>query len=587
MLPVSPSEVTAWLPAVLQNLVASSLYSLLGQVLRLGRSRYPGEGTEEKIRKRLAAVALEAIVGSGPLADGSADELRSFLSSPEAQTVVRQIYSYRLTEGKNGGVDGIRTEFSRLLQGRVQGADDKLSRSLFKVILDVCDDALGAAVEKGSMAALDAKQTFMHRMLLDELAAINSNVELLSHKPDIAGILEFERRYREQVSSRHDSIQPPHLDRHKKYPIDSLYVVPRLTPYHSKEPAWALRHTDLVHIIKKEQLLSTVRRAVLLGNPGAGKSTFAQKVCHDLATGLVGDRQVSPILVVLRDYGAQKKEHNCSILQFIETRAAAWYQVSPPTHAFQYLLLNGRAMVIFDGLDELLETSYRREIGDDIELFCNLYPSTSVVVTSRVVGYEQAPLDARRFRTYRLVDFDDAQVQEYALKWFSTDETTPTEKQSKKARAFLSESRSVPDLRSNPLMLALMCNIYLGEDFIPSNRPEVYKKCALMLFDRWDRSRRIDTAYGFENQLSPIMTHIAHWLYANPILQSGVTQEQLVKECAKYLHKRRYESVDRTDKVIMLRQSNVSSRHNNMLSPFMVERVVVASEPYAPRGHHR
>ena len=538
------SGVTGWTPAILQGLIANSLYSLLGHAGRLIRVR--GHGTDAAIKKSIASSGLEAIVGFGPLGAGSADQLKEFLASPETEAVLRQIYSFRLTEGKNGGLESIRSEFSRLLQGRVPGADDKLSRSLFKVILGICDDALNAALEDSTFSALEAKSVFRHRILADELAALAHNVELLSAKPNIAEILEFEERYREQVASRHDSISPPHLDRQKKFPIDALYVAPNLTRYVDRQHLWHHRPQD---VIKTDQMLSWMQRAVLLGNPGAGKSTFALKLCHDLSTSsTLAGRRVSPILVVLRDYGAQKKDHNISIVQFVVGRSDSWYQITPPARAFEYLLLNRRAVVIFDGLDELLETSYRREIGDDIEAFCNLYPSTPVIVTSRVVGYEQAPLDPRKFEPFRLADFDDEQVGEYASKWFATDENSTPDQQRKRTQAFLNESRSVPDLRSNPLMLALMCNIYLGEDFIPTNRPDVYKKCALMLFDRWDRSRRIHTGYGFENQLSPIMTQIAHWLYSAPALQSGVTEQQLIQECAKYLHARRYEQFEEAEK---------------------------------------
>src|SRR6185295_826459 len=62
-------------------------------------------------------------------------------------------------------------------------------------------------------------------------------------------------------------------------------------------------------------------RGVLIGDPGGGKSTFCQKLCYDLATAserLVGQRKLIPILVVLRDYGAAKKHHPCSLLEFIE-----------------------------------------------------------------------------------------------------------------------------------------------------------------------------------------------------------------------------------------------------------------------------
>ena len=114
-------------------------------------------------------------------------------------------------------------------------------------------------------------------MLLDELAAIKNNLELLSSKPNIPEILDFEKRYRDQVAIRHDSISPPHLDRQKKFPIDSLYVAPNLARYAGSVRQWTFRHQELV---KTDQLLSTIHRSVLLGDPGAGKSTFALKLCQ-------------------------------------------------------------------------------------------------------------------------------------------------------------------------------------------------------------------------------------------------------------------------------------------------------------------
>jgi len=44
------------------------------------------------------------------------------------------------------------------------------------------------------------------------------------------------------------------------------------------------------------------------------------------------------------------------------------------------------------------------------------------------------------------------------------------------------------------------------------------------------------------------MTHIAHWLYSNPGLQSGVTEKQLIQECATYLYPRRYEHFEDAEK---------------------------------------
>ncbi len=51
------------------------------------------------------------------------------------------------------------------------------------------------------------------------------------------------------------------------------------------------------------------------------------------------------------------------MLDWLESVCDAPYGVAAPQGALEYLLLNGRALVIFDGLDELLDTSLRREVG--------------------------------------------------------------------------------------------------------------------------------------------------------------------------------------------------------------------------------
>lgn len=289
----------------------------------------------------------------------------------------------------------------------------------------------------------------------------------------------------------------------------------------------------------------------MLGNPGGGKSTCTQKFCYDLVTQysdrLLNGRQVTPILVILRDYGAKKKEVNCSLLEFIELTAKTKYQLQPPEGAFAYLLLNGRVSLIFDGLDELTETSYRQEIRNDVELFGNLYPSVPVLVTSREVGYKEAPLDESKFEVYRLAPFEDKQVKEYVTKWFAIDKDLTKEQQQEKVAAFLTESKNLTDLRSNPLMLGLMCNIYKGEGYIPRNRPDVYAKCAEMLFERWDRGRNIllpDLVKDIESKIKPLMMYLANWIYADESLQSGVTEKRLIEKAADYLGEKRFEDRD-------------------------------------------
>lgn len=466
--------------------------------------------------------------------------LNGFLTSPEVESIVRQIYAASIVgKGQERHIEAIKDEFvislAIYIDVSVQAAEP-VAGSIFIAIFRECENQLSNAVSQNVLSAHEAKSSARYMRLLGEIAAVKKNLDFLraEAKPDVAAFILFEERYRAQVGSRHWFIQPPHLETARKVAIDELYVTPTFVSVPTRKRAESQQ-------VSLDEFLATAHRAVLLGNPGGGKSTFALKLCHDLAAKydkrIFRQQLVTPILVILREYGGQKKTDHCSILQFIESQSASRYQLPVPPGAFEYLLLNGRVIVEFDGLDELLDTSYRQEISNDVESFCNLYPSVPVLVTSREVGYEQAPLDPKQFQLLKIAPFDDEQISAYVTKWFARDEDLPRPQRDRKAKAFLSESELAPDLRTNPLMLGLMCNLYHVDGYIPRNRPEIYEKCALMLFERWDKSRGIAVPLPFDVHIRPAMQHLAHWIYSQDSLQGGVKRGVLVEETAAYLNR--------------------------------------------------
>ncbi|MBD0362528.1 MAG: NACHT domain-containing protein [Coleofasciculus sp. C3-bin4] len=540
-------------------LIGKGLTPLIAPVSRRVGRHLIGEEILE--RRKLNETALQPVIQKAAEAvserikcyePAEIDQICLFLTSAEAEVIVRQIYAAKLSGSQQQSFELIREEFLTSFSLYTNIPKDELqdsARLILDDLIEGCEEALQIAIDQGILSAHEAKSAFRHQIILDEIAAIQKNLDLLTapQKPDIQAILKFEEAYRQQVGERHKHITPPYIDAAQKLPINRLYVCPNFVTTSTNKG-------EERETLKMPDFLGGIYRAVLLGNPGGGKSTFTLKLCHVLATcyseRLFAGREVTPILVVLRDYGAKKKELNCSILQFIEATANSDYQIQPPPKAFEYLLLNGRAVVIFDGLDELLDTSYRQEISSDVESFCNLYPSVPVLVTSREVGYEQAPLDPDKFEIFRLAPFDEGQVQEYATKWFDVNTDLTPEQRQQKVAAFLQESQPVPDLRSNPLLLALMCNIYRGEGYIPKNKPDVYGKCAEMLFERWDKGRGIQVPLPIkeiESQIKPTMMYLAHWIYSDEALQSGVTQRKLVAKAADYLCPKRFEDRDEAE----------------------------------------
>lgn len=559
------------------GVISSGLTSLIAQLSRTGGRILIGEGflsendsVEGSSLQQLLKEAIDEIVKSEPLKGWEANEeiVCLFLLSPEAEEFVRQIYSTQLLENKKEPQKSNREKQKSLMPLRKLFSNSlslffdyypdhakpeekkfiKLTNDLFETLIKACNLALERAIYGGVLVASEARSAFRHHILLDEIAAIHRKLDYLADQQgiDIQAILTFERKYRQQFINRHKDITPPYLDTVRKFPIRRMYV----NPYFNTSSQNKLE----IKTFKMEKFLSGIYRTVLLGHPGGGKSTLSLKLCYELASRpterlFAGRKEVTPILVILREYGAEKKLRNCSILQFIEAKVNANYQIQPPPRALEYLLLSGRTAVIFDGLDELLDTSYRQEISSDVESFCNLYPSVPALVTSRQIGYEQAPLDEEKFDVFHLAPFDEDQIQEYVKRWFfvAYDELS-FDKRQQKARSFYEESAIVPDLRSNPLMLALMCNIYRGENYIPRNRPDLYEKCAMMLFERWDKSRGINVLLPFDWHVRPMMEDLAYWIYVDERLRGGVTEEELTIKSTQYLCEWLFEDYNKAKK---------------------------------------
>ncbi|GAA5531199.1 NACHT domain-containing protein [Herpetosiphon gulosus] len=467
-----------------------------------------------------------------------------FLESPEVDLVIRKIYSSSLFNDNKDIVD-LRDEFISLFMIYVgsDGSDQNDNGGyLFSLLLNNIELNLNIAIESGIISAIDAKSSIRHNIILRELKEIQRKIEdiRLYKKSDVKIINLFEEDLRKMVSVREKYIRPPFIDISRKFLIDEIYVIPNFQTTHNDD-------------ITMDELNANIHRTVILGNPGAGKSTFTQKLCFDLtekySDKMISNRLLTPVRIILRDYGEEKKVSNFSIIEYIKYISSVNYQIQAPDGAFEYLLSNGRLLVLFDGLDELVDTSYRQEISNDIETFSARYPSTPIIVTSREVGYDQAPLDEKVFDVYHLSAFAQTQVEDYVNKWFQIYTELNKDEQERKINSFLLESEGLDDVRSNPLMLALMCNIYRGENYIPRNRPDVYKKCTEMLFERWDKGRGIQVFLPMEAHLKPTMMFLAHWIYSEPKFQKGVVEDYLINKATGYLYPKKINDKDEAETI--------------------------------------
>jgi hypothetical protein len=468
------------------------------------------------------------------LSDNLARRLAGVLDGQEFQAALQELLAARLTDAPETDASAARRVLIVTLITHAADADPVADELAGYYDDQICALVARLEADDPPLLAQIRSDAYSTRMI-NVLNAIERHTAALTTRPAARTEATFLSGYRRHVIRRHGELEPPDFDRRRRVPIADIYVPTIIT----EEPApgrASVTRPGAQSAFDVYELARQLDRSVLLGDPGGGKTTAANVLMHHFA----GDPKGRvPLLVTLRNYASGHLPQR-SVVGYIEHELATFYQIPPPAGLIELLLLTGRGVVIFDGLDELLDTGLRADVTSRVEHFCAEYPLVPVLVTSRVVGYDQARLDDREFTCYRLGGFGDTEVADYARKWFRHDSAARPDD----ADTFLAESASVRDLRSNPLLLSLMCILYRGEGSLPRNRAEVYERCADLLFRRWDARRRIHQELRAEHLVEPVLRNLAWRLFARDLPQPTITELALIDATARFLQDRGFESVD-------------------------------------------
>ncbi|CAM4023900.1 NACHT domain-containing NTPase [Kibdelosporangium persicum] len=548
--------------AIVTRTVASAVGKLLG-------------GGAKTFLKRKHIARSVAEVGDPPYSErfthfitslnpGHASELAKFLATAEFSSLTMRMLIYHCTKGdidSGPARHAVEKELAMAVRLHMPSLNEPMCRETASLLVD---ESVRIASEYFAQVNLD-KDFMVRPGEIFRIAAgrivgdAERNCSIIEAVRSIARIEQFEEELKKQIAFINGKMRLPHWGTTKYVPFDSLYVQPYLVGWEEVDSAKNLglkpsavrrrrrRSEEYAHISDISQVFATTSRCVLLGDPGGGKSTLSLKTAVDICNGATSIKATVPFVVVLREFAVEFKEKRTTMTEYIKSVCRSPYEVEPPVEAVEYLLMSGRAFVIFDGLDELIDTALRVRIVDTVHAFASRYPTTQILVTSRKVGYSEAPLDPDMFPVVALSHFGTAQIEDYVRKWFNLDSSLSTAERESFPRAFMHESELVRDLRENPLMLSLMCGIYSIEGYIPRNRPEVYEKCAKMLFERWDKQRSIVIPLPFDAHVKSALYALALWLYENPENQEGLTRERLVAFMTKYLREKRFDSIEESE----------------------------------------
>jgi hypothetical protein len=301
-------------------------------------------------------------------------------------------------------------------------------------------------------------------------------------------------------------------------------------------------------VISYADLKQSFSRIAILGDPGGGKSTLCQSICFDLAkqvtAALISETKPSaqlqkfPLRIILRNYEkARLVEPQLSILEYVSRDILNHVTLEKEEirECLSYLLSSGSAVIAFDGLDEILATAQRREFVDLVVSFCDQYPLCPALVTSRLVGYDDARL-TEDFEELVLEKFDDKEIASYSTKFFKIVGGRDTQEAAKLSKKFVDQtSENAADLRGNPLMLGLMAWLFNARGDVPTNRPEIYSECAVLMFERWDPDRGIRPEISVHFDKLQLFTTLASKIFGTPELSAGVERSWLNQEIRSYL----------------------------------------------------
>ena len=252
------------------------------------------------------------------------------------------------------------------------------------------------------------------------------------------------------------------------------------------------------------------RRLMLLGEPGSGKSTLVKYLALVLADANLrkldpAERQTTPdpldaivewdlgrplpILIVLRDLAASLAGAPAEQNRLAAFEAFLGREPGKPAAAKVLLraLDEHRALVMFDGLDEVTDPAVLPQVVALIGAVARTYPSVPMLVTCRVRDYQHPQRKVPGFAEETLAPFNKEQIAQFVHAWYA--ELIATRRQSlgtpDQLIASIRERPALAELAPQPLLLTMMAIIHAGKNTLPAARALLYDECIRLLLLRW------------------------------------------------------------------------------------------------------
>lgn len=267
----------------------------------------------------------------------------------------------------------------------------------------------------------------------------------------------------------------------------------------------------------EEAVFTNQRHCIVLGQPGAGKTTSMKKLC----TLFFGEKNNSaynfPLLINLRDLednsNSAIKNELSKIIDFKIATKSKTKQILDENllNPFDYelfirILDDMNALLILDGYDEISTSSKKEQTLIELRYLTKKLKKTKIIITCRTGEFNY---DLDNCDTFEISPLSEKQISLFAVKWIGNP---------KKSKKFLIDIKNSPfwDTAIKPLSLAHLCAIYERIGSIPDRPKTVYRKIVGLLIEEWDGQRSIKRPSKYSNfeadRKFELLTHLSFHL---------------------------------------------------------------------------
>lgn len=264
------------------------------------------------------------------------------------------------------------------------------------------------------------------------------------------------------------------------------------------------------------------RKMVILGGPGAGKTTtlsyalliYAQKKAKQV---LGVEEDLLPVFIPLR----RLTQTTGSILDDLLNKdsqilSADILKECPPNY-FLRKLRKGQCLILLDGLDEVTNERTHRQVAEKINHLVADYPDNRFIVTCRIAGWQS--LLSGDFTVLQTQDFNRSEIQRFVHGWhravITQSERSKLQQnipdvekfnerwrehfeqvvkpaidiQTRRLLFAIERNARILAIAVNPMLLSLICLLHYSRQILPRGRTILYSQCIELLIDAWDRTR--------------------------------------------------------------------------------------------------